>query len=77
MRFYMLLAVALLLNSAMSADDVSIRQTDARRREERDDTSNCSPSHPYFCLYVTTDVCCSQPCDDGNRCNSGYVSAGR
>nr|AXL95608.1 conotoxin-like precursor unassigned superfamily 01 [Conus ermineus] len=70
MRFYMLLAVALLLTSVMSTDDVSIHQTGATRQEKKDDDSPCPPAHPHYCHSLKVLTCCKTECDLGNRCNS-------
>nr|UMA83238.1 conotoxin precursor Cerm01 [Conus judaeus]UMA83556.1 conotoxin precursor Cerm01 [Conus judaeus]UMA83895.1 conotoxin precursor Cerm01 [Conus judaeus]DAZ86551.1 TPA_inf: conotoxin precursor Cerm01 [Conus judaeus]DAZ86901.1 TPA_inf: conotoxin precursor Cerm01 [Conus judaeus] len=73
MRFYMLLAVALLLNSVMSTGDVSIHEKDATRRKKRNDVSPdnpCPSDVPYYCLSLKADTCCKTECDSGNRCNS-------
>nr|DAC80611.1 TPA_inf: superfamily Cerm-01 [Conus magus] len=69
MRFYMLLAVALLLNSVMSTDDVSIHQTDPTRLEKRD-KSRCPEDYPKFCQSLKVDTCCRDGCKGRNQCKS-------
>nr|UMA82921.1 conotoxin precursor Cerm01 [Conus ebraeus] len=66
----MLLAVALLLNSVMSTDDVSIREKDATRREKRVNDNPCPPEVGNYCLSLNAHTCCKTECDSGNRCNS-------